>query len=157
MRPTRFLVEEDVVMRGDVLSFGVYPEVVLPDDVIEFFELGFTQRFEDREEVGIARNDIDAAARFEDALGLLDPFTAEIVVFVRGDLDVPVDDEIFFAVVVLMELVAVDTVGRIGDDEVDRFFVEMLLAACNAILVVKDVLVFHTAKLSLAEVTHLGR
>lgn len=119
VRLARFHVEEDVVMRGDVLVFRVHSEVILPNDVVELFQLGISERLQYGKEVGVARDDVNAATRFEDTLSLPDPITAELIIFLCRNLDIAIDDEILLAVVVLMQLIAADAIGRIGDDQVD--------------------------------------
>jgi hypothetical protein len=131
-----------VVVGGDVFPAGVDPEVVLPDDVVDLPEPGLAQGMEDLIEICVARDDVDRAPRPEDAFGFLYPVPEDLPVFDRRDLDIPPDDETLVPVVVPVQPVAVDAVGGVGDDQVDRIVRDMLPCPDDAIAVVKDVAVY---------------
>jgi len=135
-----FGVIKDVVMGGDIFLLSENAEVVFPDQMVDLQEGGAGQSIEDVGQVGIPRDHIEGPPGAENPLGLTDPFEAEPRIILDWDLDVPIDDEFFFAVVVPVKGVSSDSIGGIGDDQIDRIVRDVPLGSLDAILVEKEIL-----------------
>jgi hypothetical protein len=77
------------------------------------------QRVEDIAQIGPAGDEIETSSRPQDALRFLNPGEGEFLVALAGNFDVAIHYQVFVPVVMPVQLIALDAIGRVGDDQVD--------------------------------------